>query len=294
MKAIAIVGSRGIPASYGGYETYTENLALGLDKNDIHVYVTCERSYKKKWFGLPVIGTFWVTRLFFPVIDKLRLISEVFYDIVWLLFFTFKTDVKIVYLLGYGAAFFAWLPRLTGKVVLLHVDGLEWTRRKWMNRSSIVGLALHICEYLSHITANHVIYDSKTIAEYHETHYPQHNSFTLPYIIHTNRSGHALISPEYYLNIARWVPENNIDAIMEGFEMSNANSLVLISNHQPFVQGKTICLGPMYGAEVHVFREFAKGYIHGIESGGTSPSLLEAMGHGNVIISKDTPSNREV
>jgi len=123
---IAIVGSRGIPAKYGGYETITQDLSIGLVKKGFEIYVTCE----SKGFKYNPYASFQGVRLvYFPIINSIRNLSDVLlYDALSIFWATFNVD--IIYMLSYTNSPLLIFPRMFQKTILINADGLEWKRRK--------------------------------------------------------------------------------------------------------------------------------------------------------------------
>lgn len=294
MVRVAILGSRGIPPRYGGFESVAWSLATYMPHREIQLYVFCES--KLRPLNPSIVG---VRTVYVPVFERIRIVSEVVYDIIGLIWCALRRDIKIVYLLGYGASPFCVIPRLFGKKMAISVDGLEWKRRKF---GRFGRLALRILERIAHYTSNYKVFDSRAVQDFHEKTYGSHPSFFLPYCIFQYDFGTEL--RPYYLVVARLEPENNIDLIIKGFEMSGSKRQLWIvgdSGNNPYKKlvlsmrrEKVRFLGPLYGEELRRTRKACFAYIHGHEVGGTNPSLLEAMSFGNVIMAMDTPFNREV
>ena len=161
---IAILGSRGIPATYGGFETIAQELGSGLAKRGFEVYVSCE----SKGFNIKPYGAYQGLRLvYFPVINAFRSISEVFiYDFLSVLWATLRADV--IYMLGYSSAPTLIFPKLLGKPILVNVDGLESARPKF---HPILRFFYRSFEKLVTKIADYVIVDSKTIGAYYRGNY---------------------------------------------------------------------------------------------------------------------------
>ena len=303
---VAILGSRGIPAAYGGFETIAQELGQGLAKEKYEVYVSCEsRGLKlkpyKSYNGLMLV--------YFPVINKLRSVSESFvYDLLSVLWATLRTDV--IYMLGYSSVPTLILPKLFGKVVLVNVDGLEAARPKF---SPIVRFFYRSFEKIVTKIAT-IVVDSQTIGLYYK-----HNYGVKPIYI-PNGGGctrsvkpldsevlknYSLEKGEYYLYIARLTPDNSIDFIVDTFRHTNSKKKLvvigpltkdsfvkqLLENHDE----RIIFLGGIYEPRLQrALRYYCFAYMHGHQMGGTSVSLVEAMSCRNTILAIDTKSNREV
>ncbi len=302
---IAILGSRGIPAKYGGFESITQELSIGLANRGCQVYVACESN----WFKLlPYANYKGVMLVYFPIISSIRVIGEFLYDLLAVVWASFRVDV--IYMLGYGSVVSLVFPRLLGKVVVVNVDGLEWKRRKF---HPFLRFILKCFEMITVKVANYVVVDSRNIG----FHYQRNYSIESVYIPNAVREiePHSSVTLvkfnlkelEYYLVVARLEPENNIDLIIEGFKRSKSKKkLVIVGNliktdyisQLVQLKGKNdeiMFMGGIYDKNVlTTLRYYCYAYLHGHEVGGTSPSLLEALSCSNAIISLDVPYNREV
>ena len=164
--SIAIIGSRGIPNNYGGFEGFTEVLSQNLAKKGYEVYVSCEHPGEK---DNP--DTFNGVNLFYfpikhPKSHAMGMIYEVLYDVYSL--FVASIRAEQVYMLGYSAALFFFIPKLFGKTLYLNPDGLEWKRAKF---NSPIKLLLKINEKLGTFWADMIIADSKGIKKYYDEKY---------------------------------------------------------------------------------------------------------------------------
>lgn len=299
---VALLGSRGIPARYGAFERFVQDLASYLPKDLFEIYVACESSLKGEAIHIPGVHL-----VYFPVSEKFRIISEVLYDGLSLVWASLK-DLDIIYLLGYAAAPFCIIPRLTGRVVVINVDGLEWKRPKFPRP---IRFLLRILEIISTKVSSYIISDSRAIQSYYQNRYNV-NSFFLAYpaeIVHSKGDEPlkklGLVKNEYYTVVARMEPENNIDLIVGGLKKARSHrKLVLIGPLKNMRYARrllemkddhVVFLGGIYNQELlDTLRTNCFAYIHGHEVGGTNPSLLEALGCGNAVIALDVPFNREV
>lgn len=301
---IAILGSRGIPARYGGFETITQELSTDLAKKGFDVYVSCEaKNFKKR----PYAVYKGVKLVYFPIINSIRTISEVIYDALSAIWAAFKADV--IYMLGYASIIALIVPKLLGKVVAVNVDGLEWKRRKF-NR--VVKFLLKCFEKLTVKIADYIIVDSYSIGSYYKKNYgissiyiPNGIREVKPYSWEIIKK-YGLERNGYYLVVARLEPENNIDLIIKGFKISNSNKkLVIISNLKRTKYCKKLLklsrdkrilfLGAIYDRRLLMtLRRNCYAYIHGHEVGGTNPSLVEALSCGNAVLALNVAFNKEV
>lgn len=312
---IAIIGSRGIPAKYGGFETFVDEISKRLVVKGYEVYVSCEGGTTPK---IPKYNG--VNLFYFPLKPFCRVIYETIYDIYSLIKSSFMCDY--IYMLGYGAGFFFFIPKLFRKKLFVNVDGIEWKRDKYNKiEKSIL--------YLSEICAVHfsdvIIADSVEIKKYIESKHrksavfiaygvdqPQIESWDPSKLIETYISDDFsnLENNSYYLVVARLEPENNIHVIVEGFLLSSTTKkLVIVGNflsqkyelsikkiiNELNGQDRIIFTKGIYKKDLlNMLRQNCFVYIHGHSAGGTNPSLLEAMVMKNIIVAHDNEFNREV
>lgn len=301
---LAILGTRGVPARYGGFETFAEQLSIRLASRGVDVTVYCPSNLQKndakyhgvtlKYIAYPGFGAF----------------SEVVWDVKC--FWSARRNFDVVYMLGVGAGFAAWIPRLFGSVVWINSDGLEWKRAKW---TLLQRVYLAVAEVASVAFASRIIADADTIAEYLRKRYPRLNKVsTIAY-----GADIPLVTPDqqvlqewnleaggYYLVVCRMEPENNVLQILEGFERAKSSlPLVVIGNIEnpnayvrkllEFRSDRIRFAGTVYDRDrLNALRFHARAYFHGHSVGGTNPSLLEAMACSNLVIAHDNPFNREV
>jgi glycosyltransferase involved in cell wall biosynthesis len=299
---IAILGARGIPARYGGFETFAEQLGVGLVKRGHDVTVFCEtaegateqyRGVKLRHVRAPRLGS----------------LSTLFFDAACL--WQARSGFDVIYMLGYAASPFCWLPRAWGGQVWINMDGLEWARGKW---GRVARWYFHCAEGVAMRTPNRIIADAAGIKAYLQS---RHRKLppcdVIPYGCEIVTSACAeelkdfgLTPGSYYLLVCRFEPENHVKEIIEGFLTSRTQKrLVLVGDcarKNGYVQSlakykddRLFFTGPVYDApKIEALRYFCRAYVHGHSVGGTNPSLVEAMGCGNVIIAHDNAFNREV
>jgi glycosyltransferase involved in cell wall biosynthesis len=302
---LAILGTHGIPANYGGFETFAEELALRLVKEgdfEVTVYVPAAEMSQPD-------ATYKGVKLQPVKSPGKGGVANGLFD-VWSLFACLgKHD--IVYLCGYGAAFMAFLPRLFGARVWINIGGLEWMRTKW---SMPVRAYVKISEWFCGIAASRVICDAQALLDYYSKAYwsPAALSFVaygvapLPLSTESASLLPAGLTPlGYDLVVARLEPENKILEIIQGYQAHpGTRPLVVVGNvdPRPYVkalqaaaQDRVIFLGGVYDKKrLAALRRYAYIAFHGHSVGGTNPSLLEAIAAGRPIIAHDNPFNREV
>jgi len=313
---IAIIGSRGIPAKYGGFETAVEAVAPSLVEMGWNIFVSCE---DPKDHSKPAVYK-GVNLFYFPVRPFFRIIYEVLYDVYSLV----KSSVMChcIYMLGYGAGLFFCIPKIFCKKLVVNVDGLEWKREKFNKLERSILLT---SERAAVTFADVIVADSKEIKKYIEERYKKKavyitNGVNAPQFEKWDeqklsgqdflKENTALLPNGYWLAVARLEPENNIHVIVQSFLKSNSNKkLVIIGNfsskkYQRYVleiledknAGKRVILaGAIYDLNLlNMLRQNCFAYIHGHSVGGTNPALLEAMSMKNLIIAHDNEFNREV
>jgi glycosyltransferase involved in cell wall biosynthesis len=301
---LAILGCRGIPAQYGGFETFAEELATRLAMMGVDVTVFCPTDTPKE--ELIYRGV----TLRFIRSRSLKQFSEVIWDVDC--FWAARRGFDVVYMLGVGAGFAAWIPRMFGTIVWINSDGIEWKRGKW-SRAQRIYLAL--AEGLSVLFASRIIADAEAIAKYLRARYRRLKRMsTVAYgaNLPTSSPNLSLIedwelkSDDYYLVVCRLEPENHVLEIIEGFVQSKSSLPIVIlgntANPNHYVRqllayrsDQVRFVGAVYEKEkLAALRIYARGYMHGHSVGGTNPSLLEAMACSNLVIAHDNPFNREV
>jgi len=297
---MGIVGSRGLPPRYGGYETFTSRLVPFLTKEGFEVIVYTLSTLKKEPYNFPGVHRVFITVPPVKALEKLCLS----------VFSTFRAafveKVDVILYLGVSGGIVMWIPKLLGIPTAVNTDGLEWKRSRW----PIWGRwFLKLLERLSVKFADKVIADSMAIGDYLKKEYGVESTF-IAYgcseCVEDDKSWEELKrtynieSGGYYLVVGRAVPENNYSVICEGFLKSNSRKkLIFVTNEVPdwlkVASDKVIYAGPIYDSlKLNTLRKNAFAYIHGHSVGGTNPSLLEAISCENLVIAYDVPFNREV
>jgi len=301
---LGILGTRGIPARYGGFETFAEQLSTRLAARGVDVTVFCPTPVPKSDVNYRGV------RLKFVRFPSLGKYSQMIWDAQC--FWVARRSFDIVYMLGVGGSFAAWIPRLFGARVWVNSDGLEWKRSKFTlaQRAYLV-----LAEALSALFASRIVADASAIAKYLRKRY--HGLIKISTIaygadIPTEEPDCKLVAEwslerdGYYLVVCRLEPENHVLEILEGFEQSkSALPLVVVGdveNPNAYVgnllanrSARVRFVGTVYDKEkLTALRFYARAYLHGHSVGGTNPSLLEAMACSNLVIAHDNPFNREV
>jgi glycosyltransferase involved in cell wall biosynthesis len=299
---IAVVGTRGIPANYGGFETFAEECAAGLVARGHQVTVYGRSHYvpknlkKHRGVNLVVLPT-----LKWKYTDT---VVHSFFSILHALFQ--KYDVILI--CNAANSPYAWIPRVFGIPVVVNVDGIERLRRKWNRLGQVY---YHLCEYLSTCFPNVIVTDAKVIEQYYRDRYAAASVF-IPYGTTTQKQNsrdilerYGLIPGEYFLYVSRFEPENNAHLVVKAFEKVRTSKQLAVVGDAPYAREyvekvrssrdpRIIFPGAIYGKGYWQLQAHAYCYIHATEVGGAHPALIEAMGQGNIIIANGTPENSEV
>lgn len=304
MKKVAIIGTVGVPANYGGFETLVENLIAHNCSNELQYAVYCsKRNYnERRWvyLGAKII--------YLPF--KANGVQSIIYDIVSIVHAVSKADVLLV--LGVSGCIILPFVRLFSKKrIIVNIDGLEHRRDKWR---SYVKKFLRFSESLAVRYADVIVADNKGIQSYVTNEYRK-KSELIEYggdHVLCQLTGKAtdilnafgLTEKKYSLALCRIEPENNVRMILEAYRVSG-EPLVFIGNWENSLFGKEmkvnygacsnlILISPIYDIEqLNVLRDNCKFYIHGHSAGGTNPSLVEAMYFNRPVFAFDVIYNRE-
>lgn len=306
---IAIIGSRGIPANYGGFETFAEELSLSLKNkyNDLDLTVVCDHETR-------IINNaqdkFKNIKLIYSKYSKSDNPLRFYYESLML---SRNSDFTIA--CGNGIGLFAPLNKLFNSKLLINSDGIEWKRTKW---PLIKRIFVKFLEWMALIFGDAVVCDSKGIFDYFHKRYKwKKKLYIIEYGAHINKylaqnnsqidnvlKNHNISKYNYHLVICRLEPENNVDMIIKGFNNSiTTKPLIIIGNMlstkyvdylKNIASNNVLFLGGIYDKnELLILRSRTFTYIHGHSIGGTNPSLLEAMGSKNLCICHDNVFNRE-
>lgn len=298
---IAILGSRGIPARYGGFETFAQEIATRLVDSGVSVTVFCENDGPK---------TYGRVQLRYVPATNLGPFSTILFDMRCL--WHARKGFDVVYMLGYGAAIFCFLPRLWKTSVWINMDGIEWRRTKW---SWYARIWLKTMEWLATRTASRLIVDADGIEKHLRSRYKLSVDVSMiPYGVaepprrpEPDLLGDFNLEPRRYnLVVCRLEPENHVFEIAEGYKHLECElPLIVVGGLQ---EGNSYCatllqqesekirfIGSVYDSDrLWSLRYNCLIYFHGHSVGGTNPSLLEAMAASNLIVAHDNEFNREV
>lgn len=300
MKKVAIVGTAGIPANYGGFETLTEYLVENLGA-EVAFNVYCSsfnyKGTKQKFYKNARLR-------YIPI--KANGVWSILYDSVCIIHSLFVAETILV--LGVSGAFMLPFVRLiTTKKIVTNIDGLEWKRNKW---GKLAKAYLHFQEYIAVKCSHEIIADNKGINDYVSDKYKV-ASILIAY--GGSHAFHSLLRKEtvhsynivlpYSFTVCRVEPENNVHLILEAFSRTDKN-LVFIGNWNSSKYGRDLknkygkisninIIDPIYDQNLlNEIRSNCDLYVHGHSAGGTNPSLVEAMWLGLPIFAWDVNYNR--
>ena len=297
---IAIVGTRGIPARYGGFETFAEEISTRLAARGHSLTVYCRaRHADPNYRGvrlvyLPTIRNKFLDTIAHTCVSTLHVAAFRGYDVV-------------LYCNAANAAF-TWIPRLLGMPTALNVDGLERNRKKW---NALAKAWYQLSEWLATWMPNVIVTDAKAIEDYYRERYhrastmiaygaelgPVPTADVLPQLVLTRRG--------YFLYVSRMEPENNALLVREAFEKVRGEMKLALIGDAPYAaeyiaqvrntsDPRVVIPGAIYGPGYYELGSHCFAYIHATEVGGTHPALIEAMGRGALTLYLDTIENREV
>ena len=304
MKKVAIVGTQGVPANYGGFESLVENI-INNNSKDVQYTVFCSskdlstqlaeyKGAQLKYISLSANGT-----------------QSVLYDMLSLLRLPKGTDVVLI--LGVSGCLLLPLFKLFSKTkCIVNIDGVEHRREKW---GKFAKAFLKLSERMAVKYADIIISDNKGIQDYVREEYGKesvHIAYGGDHAIRTVSlrfeqevlDKYSLHSEEYAITVCRIEPENNCHQILEAFSRTG-KKLIFIGNWNHCEYGRNLkntyshfpniqMLYPIYDIDIlYVLRKNASMYVHGHSAGGTNPSLVEALFFGRPILCYDVIYNRK-
>ena len=301
---VMILGTRGIPANHGGFETFAQDLSLFLTAKGHHVTVYCQANR-----GAILAEDMWngVHRVLIPSSDSP--VGTMHFD--WATTMHSSQKEGVVLTLGYNTGVFSLMLRLRHLPNIMNMDGIEWKREKW---SGPARLWLWFNEWAGARCANHLVADHPEIGAHLQRHTSTDKISIIPYGADAVWAASAeplapfgLKPKGYYLLVARAEPENSILEIVRSFSSASVSTpLFVLGEYSPesnryhrqvmdAAGPNVVFAGAIYDRGiVQALRFHAKAYIHGHQVGGTNPSLVESLAAGNAIIAHDNRFNRWV
>ncbi|HTI11266.1 MAG TPA: DUF1972 domain-containing protein [Puia sp.] len=301
---IAILGTRGIPNYYGGFEQLAEHLAPGLVKagHEVTVYNSHNHPYQgKNWEGVDIIHCYDPEYI-------LGSAGQFIYDLNCLIDAR-KRNFDVILQLGYTSSSIWGLLFPSSAMIVYNLDGLEWQRTKY---SKLTRRFLLYAEKLAVKFSDFYIADSPVIQSYFrdkygiESEYIAYGAELFPQANGDILREYGVSPGDYFLLMARMEPENNIETILDGFTASDTDKKILVIGNATNKFGKhlqhkfrddkrVLFGGVVYDQQkIHSLKFFSRLYFHGHSTGGTNPSLLEAMASKALIAAHDNAFNRQV
>ncbi|MCI5066013.1 DUF1972 domain-containing protein [bacterium] len=305
---IAIVGTRGIPARYGGFETFAEQLGTRLAARGHRVTVFGRSRFFSR-FSAPAVGgvhrvaawTIFQKHLETPLASLTSFLYLVF------------APVDVILLCNAANSIFSGIARLRGIPVLINVDGVERKRAKW---GRVARWWYRIGEVCSLLFGSRVIADAYSIGEYYAAEY----GFAPTLIAYGAEAEPAprgaagdreclgqfgVLPGEYLLYVSRLEPENNALGVVQAYERSKVSLPLVVVGDAPYANEyiarvraaagpRVIFLGYQFGESYQALQRNCALYIQATEVGGTHPALIESMAHGNAILANGVPEHFEV
>jgi glycosyltransferase involved in cell wall biosynthesis len=300
---IALLGTRGIPASYSGFENCVEQLGKRLVERGHQVTVYCRSHHiqypDSQYMGmrlvrLPTISNKYLDTIVHTFLSSIHALSQ-------------RYDTVIYFIAGNSPA--TWIPRLVGTRTILNVDGLDWRREKW---PTFAKKYIQFAEYLATKLPNLFLTDSHAVQE----HYLEQYGVRPPYIPYGSEverrppgeflSKYGLEPNRYILFVGRLVPENCAHHIADAFKQVKTDLKCVIvggsAYAEPYIQSlhecaadnpRIIFTGYVFGEGYLELGSNAYIFIESSMVGGTHPALVEAMAFGNAVVVNDTPENLE-
>ena len=300
---ISIIGTRGYPYVYSGYETFVKQLSERLVLKDCNVTIYCHKGlFDKRPKEIKGIKLFYI-----PTIET-KILSQPIHSFLSIIHACFSnTDVLLVVNSANGP--FGLLTKLFKVPTAINVDGLEWLRPKWKGLGSIY---FKWASKMATLFYDQIINDSDEMRKVYLNLFKR-DSKVIAYGANIRKSKNSnLITAwdikkrEYYLVIGRLIPDNNADLIIKGFLKSNSKKKLVIVGDVPYKDSYASDLKNIKDERL-IFTGYVKDqdilaelyhncyvYVHGHEFGGTNPTMIKAMAYGCAILALDTVFNKEM
>jgi len=300
---ISIIGTRGYPYVYSGYETFVKQLSERLVLKNCNVTVYCHKGL----FEIRPKETKGIKLVYVPTIET-KILSQPIHSFLSIIHACFSnTDVVLAVNSANGP--FGLITKLFGIPTAINVDGLEWLRPKWKGLGSIY---FKWASKMATLFYDQIINDSDEMRKVYLNLFKR-DSKVIAYGANIRKSKNPeLISNwdikkrEYYLVVGRLIPDNNADLIINGFIKSNSKKKLVIIGDVPYKDCYASNLKKIKDERL-VFTGYVKDqdilaelyhncyvYIHGHEFGGTNPTMIKAMAYGSAILALDTVFNLEM
>lgn len=298
---IGILGIRGVPANYGGFETFAEQFGSRLVERGHEVTVYGRNRYVAR--GVREHRGMRIIRLPAPNSKYLETVIHSLFAAIHALFARYD----VVYVCNSANVPAVIVLRVFGQRVVLNVDGLEWQRAKW---NAVGRLYYRLCAWLAAHLPVHLVTDARVIQTYYARAYSRRTDY-FPYgtdVVPVPDDGIlgrlGLEAGKYVLYVSRLEPENNAHVVIDAYARVASRLPLAILGDAPYANEyiaglhatadpRVRFLGAIYGDGYRVLRSHAAAYVQATEVGGTHPALVEAMGSANAIVANDVPEHRE-
>jgi len=300
---VALLGTRGIPASYSGFETCVEQLGQRLVQRGHRVTVYCRshhitygaNHYKgMRLVKLPTVANKYLDTIIHSFISSLHALTQ-------------RYDVALYFIAGNSPV--TWIPRLIGTKTILNVDGLDWKREKW---PVLAKRYIRFAEYLATRLPTVYITDSRVVQGYYRDRFGSEPNY-IPYGSEVEfvppgdtLARFGLQPARYILFVGRLVPENCAHHLVEAFRELDTELKCVIVGDAPYAEEyiaslkarahadpRIVFTGYVFGRGYHELGSNAYLFVETSGVGGTHPALIEAMAFGNCVVVHDTPENLE-
>ncbi len=300
---IALLGTRGVPASYSGFETCVEELGSRLVERGHRVTVYCrshhidydEATYKgMRLVKLPTIANKYLDTIVHSLLSSVHALTQDY-------------DVALYFIAGNSLV--TWIPRLAGQRALLNVDGLDWKREKW---PPLAKRYIQFAEYMSTVLPDAIITDSRVVQRYYEETYQAPSTYIaygaeLPHRAPGETLARFGLEPQrYVLFVGRLVPENCAHHLVEAWRQVDSDMKCVIVGDASYADEykaelhklagddpRVVFTGYVFGEGYQELNTNAYAFVETSGVGGTHPALVEAMAFGNCVVTHDTPENLE-
>lgn len=301
---VAIIGHRGIPNGYGGFEILAEEISHRLVRFGLQVTVYCRANYFKKFLA----AYKGVRLVYLPSITNKFLDTPLHTFLsVWHIILKRTADTVIV--VNVGNAPFALLAKLFGKKIIFCVDGLDWQRKKW---GGLARWYLKTCSLFAKLASHAIVTDAQSVQDYYQQARGA-NGILIPYgaNIEIKRDSeidvlkeYGLENKKYFVFAARFEPEYNPLLVVKAFISSgstlplimigdNKYNPALVESIKAAANANVKFLGFVFGARYKDLIKNSLAYVRAAEVGGHSPAVIEAMGRATCVIANDKPENRD-
>lgn len=300
---IAMLGTRGVPASYSGFETCVEELGSRLVRRGHQVTVYCrshhitydQPTYKgMRLVKLPTLANKYLDTITHSFLSSLHALTKAY-------------DVCLYFIAGNSLV--SWIPRLAGQKTLLNVDGLDWKRQKW---PPLAKRYIQFAEYMATVLPNAIITDSRVVQRYYEDVYAAPSTYIaygaeLPRRDPGPTLARYRLEPErYVLFVGRLVPENCAHHLVAAWRQVDTDLKCVVVGDSTYAEDykaelyalagddpRIIFTGYVFGEGYWELASNAYAFVETSGVGGTHPALVEAMAFGNCVLVHNTPENLE-